>query len=434
MSAPVYRPGGAPLNVKVKYKPWQSQERFHASEGTIRLAAGGVGAGKTEAGAVEAIALAIENPGCDGYIVAPTYGTLKRVTLRKFLQFLPKEVVREHNKGERYIELKNHSRVYYGSADNPSSLEGATIAWFWLDEARYCKREAYDVLLARLREPNAKRLCGVLTSTPALGWLYDEFKTGKPDRSLVKLPTMANLALPSSYMRTLRASYSKALFKQYVLGEFVALEGAVYGDAFNEDDHVIDCPHISGIPVDCFWDFGRRRPAVLFVQRVNDDRLHVIGETHPSMIPTADLSQAVIRLFAKRGWRRGTVYCDPAGNAKNTARGEADIEILEEDGWNVETPEGGESKSIPYGVDMVREKLLSVDGHISIYFDRGLYSPEKRGVYQAIQMYSYPEVKDGRPVLDEPKKDGVTDHAMDALRYGCLCYWPPAHNTIRGLW
>jgi hypothetical protein len=31
--------------------------------------------------------------------------------------------------------------------------------------------------------------------------------------------------------------------------------------------------------------------------------------------------------------------------------------------------------------------------------------------------YHYPETREGRPIKDQPEKDGVHDHTMDALRY-----------------
>jgi hypothetical protein len=427
MSAP-------PTYVELKYSPFPHQACFHAALGTVRLAAGGVGAGKTESGAVEALQLAIDNPGCDGFIVAPTWGTLKRVTLRKFLQFLPKELIRHHNKGDRYIELHNDSRVYYGSADVPSSLEGSTIAWFWGDEARYWKREAYDILLARLREPKAKRLAGILTSTPALGWLYDEFCTGLKDRTLCRLPTAGNLALPPGYMEHLRTSYSKTLYKQYVLGEFVALEGAVYGDAFDLDLHIKPIGYKHHLPVDIGWDFGFARPHLLFSQRYSDDHAHIFDEYAPSRVGLKKIEKHLRATFAREGWTKGKIYCDPAGLAHEQVSGESSIEYLEEMGWEVVHPNSKRERSISLGVDLVREKLRSIDGHISITLDTNLMSDNKRGLYQAVQMYSYADAKEGKPIIDEPKKDGTTDHACDALRYLTIGYWPQDEGAIRGVW
>jgi hypothetical protein len=38
-------------------------------------------------------------------------------------------------------------------------------------------------------------------------------------------------------------------------------------------------------------------------------------------------------------------------------------------------------------------------------------------VWKDIQRYAYPEMKGEGVVLDQPLKDGVSDHTMDALRY-----------------
>jgi len=236
----------------IPYKPRAEQKPFHKNTSRIRLLRGGVGAGKTIAGAAESIRLALENPACDGMIVAPSYHLLERVTIRTFLKLLPKSLIRERRKVDRYVELINGTRVYFGSADRPETLEGSNLAWAWGDEARYFSREAWEVLLARVRAPNAPRQSIILTTTPSRGWLQQQFENTDADVAQFIVPTASNHYLPPEFLATLKASYSDALFRQYVGGEWGTLEHAVFPE-FSRDRHIVDLP-ISDAPVDVFFD------------------------------------------------------------------------------------------------------------------------------------------------------------------------------------
>ena len=156
----------------------------------VKAYLGGVGAGKTAAGAYEAVKHALGQPGSNGMIVAPTYNMLRRVTLTAFLDALPPGCIREHRMVQRCIILHNGSRIWYASADNPGTLDGTNLTWWWFDEARYGRPEAYYKLVARLREPGAILHQGFITTTPEMNWLYEEFEAHRPEgRELIHAPT-----------------------------------------------------------------------------------------------------------------------------------------------------------------------------------------------------------------------------------------------------
>ena len=108
----------------LRYQPLDHQLAFHKGQGRIRLASGGVRSGKTFAGAHEALFLALENPGCDGAIVAPTAKMLHSIALKEFRKVcaqIPGLVVGEDKSKEFCIYLANGSTVYYRSADSPGN-------------------------------------------------------------------------------------------------------------------------------------------------------------------------------------------------------------------------------------------------------------------------------------------------------------------------
>lgn len=97
---------------------------------------GGLGAGKTTAGAMRAILWAIAHPGSLGVIGAPTYPMLRDATARTFFALLPAEVIASYNKTEGHLTLRNGSEILLRSLDAPDRLRGLNLSWFWLDEHR----------------------------------------------------------------------------------------------------------------------------------------------------------------------------------------------------------------------------------------------------------------------------------------------------------
>jgi hypothetical protein len=421
----------------IPYKPRAEQKPFHKNRARIRLLRGGVGAGKTIAGAAESIRLAIENPECDGMIVAPSFPLLERVTVRTILRLLPKSLVRERRKVERYIELINGSRIYYGSADRPETLEGSNLAWAWGDEARYFSQEAWEVLLARVRAPSAARQAIILTTTPSRGWLQQQFENTTADVAQFVVPTASNHYLPEEYLATLKASYSEALFRQYVGGEWGTLEHAVFPE-FSRDRHVVDLEVDLAHAVDVLFDPGYRRASLLFVQHFDrckahghEKCLHVVGEWHPSNMPTARIVPTVGKLFERQAWRRGTVFTDPAANAANVTVGYSDIDVWEAAGWRTFFPTTPAERAIPNGIEQIRSLIAPMEGAPRLWFSSDLRNDQtKRGIVISLESSEYPEAKHGRAVSDTPIKDGTIDHSRDALRYGVVSLFPPAQSRF----
>lgn len=65
-----------------------------ASDSRFSFYVSGVGAGKTTAGALRALAWALDHPGSLGLIGAPTYPMLRDATQRAFFALLPARLLR----------------------------------------------------------------------------------------------------------------------------------------------------------------------------------------------------------------------------------------------------------------------------------------------------------------------------------------------------
>ena len=396
------------------------------------LFAGGYGAGKTRAGAEKALRLALANPGTRGQIVAPTWQMLTRLSLDAFLRACPKQLIAEHHRTERRIELVNGSTVLFGSADRPGALEGTNLAWAWVDEGRLVSSDAWRVIVGRLREARARQLQCVVTTTPAMGWLEEEFNRGKPNRRAIHASTAENAKnLAEGTVDELRRTYSPRLAKALIDGQFAVLAGAVYED-FDETRHVVDWEYDPRHPLWLSWDFGIRASSVLFAQVVGDfgavDRkgrripprsVVVFDEVQLEQKPTAHQVDPVKKRLAGRPVAR--IVCDPAVKQRSQDTGLQSTAILREKfGPIVRWEEEFVDRHIPNRIERVCGALNPVEGEPTLYVARSMLSPDdpvaaRRGLVKSLRGSVYPE-KDGRVTSDLPKVDEF-EHARDTLEY-----------------
>lgn len=198
-----------------------AQESFWRSTARYCLYVGGVGAGKTFAGALK---LLTQPPGLYA-VVAPTYGLVRDVCWRTFLELVPDHLLAgAPNRSLLSVKLTTGHEVIFRSADRPERLVGVNLSGAWGDEWAFVDEEAHDRLLARLRVGNAKLW---ITTTPnGQNWLYKRF-VEKPssDTEVIRARTADNPYLPAEYVRSLQEQYGGAYALQELEGRFVDLAG-----------------------------------------------------------------------------------------------------------------------------------------------------------------------------------------------------------------
>jgi len=212
---------------------------------------GGVGSGKTIAGALKAIIEGGRRRSV-GLLVAPTYPMLHDLLLPAFFKYAigPGEsprYLRSYNKAEDSGDLINGTKVYCRSADKPDKLRGFSAGWIWADEVREwgtgdpeAGLYTWNILVARLRQFKDGVL--FLTTTPCgrSHWLAKKFlDSNDPDFAIVKSATQDNPFLPDDFAARLAHEYGTGFFyKQEAGGEFVDPEG----DLFQKEWFVIKEP------------------------------------------------------------------------------------------------------------------------------------------------------------------------------------------------
>ena len=175
-------------------------------------------------------------------------------------------------------------------------------------------------------------------------------------------------------------------------------------ERFSERTHVIDWEYNPALPVYRAIDFGYHTPAVLWIQVTADDVVIVFKEWVGENNTISEMVEQIKRGDKEIGIDEDAVemtYCDPSGKAASDV-GISSVDYLENNGIKVDY----RASSLLAGIDLVREKLMDASGKVFLKVSRNC-----KRVISDFRQYSK------RCDSEEPRKDNISDHTMDALRY-----------------
>src|SRR5690606_4293976 len=115
---------------------------------------------------------------------------------------------------------------------------GMTLAGAYGDEVTLWPESFFTMLLSRLSVPGAQFFGTTNPDSPG-HWLKKRYLDRADELSLRRFRfTLAdNPALDPAYVEALKREYTGLWYRRYILGEWVAAEGAIY-DMFDPDRHV----------------------------------------------------------------------------------------------------------------------------------------------------------------------------------------------------
>lgn len=292
-----------------QYKVWESDARYVAM-------IAGTGAGKSWFGPIWLYREIQRYPQDDFLVVSPTYTMFQRIVLPRMLEFMMSVAMIEYKATERALYLPTGGKIYFGSADNPLTLEGVHVRAAWIDEAGQMRREAWEVIQRRVGYHKGRIL---LTTTPYnLGWLktelYDRWKAGDKNYDVIQFASIVNPAYPKEEFERAKATMPEWKFKMFYLGQFAKPEGMVYQD-FNEQKQLIDAfeipkswRRVAGM------DFGYNNPsAVVWTAISPDDEIYIYREYYERGKIIEELADEIID--RSRGEEIDAIYCDPSNPA-----------------------------------------------------------------------------------------------------------------------
>ena len=355
----------------------------------------------------------IQRRGPGDYLVAtPTFTLLELKALSEFKRLFeerlqlgkykgsPSRVFQFSPQGEEVIfgsTQKNPTRILFGHAQDPESLESATIKAAWLDEAgqKKFKRGSWEAIQRRLSIHEGRIL---ITTTPyLLGWLKNELHDkalSDPDGDvdLIQFESVMNPAFPHSEYERMRDTLPRWKFNMMYRGIFERPAGMIY-DCFDDANKVKrftipdDWPRYAGI------DFGGVNTAAVFIaEDPKTQRLYLYRTYHKGEMTAKE--HAVKMKAGEPG--RITAY----GGAASEKQWRSEFRSA---GLYIHKPPVSE---VEVGIDRVYG--LFKTNRLSVFDDL-------RDILDDIESYSRELDDNGEPT--EKIEDKETYHRLDGLRY-----------------
>jgi len=305
--------------------------------------------------------------------------------------------------------------VHVFGADDAASeaaLRGITVQLAFLDELTVLHVDFFKQLLARMSVTGAQLFATTNPDGPS-HWLKTDYldKLHKlPDWRRFHFQLDDNPSLDESYKRSLRLEYQGLWYRRFILGLWVAAEGAVF-DMWDDDEHVVpwsDLPRMTdlcGVGV----DYGTTNASAALMLGIGvDQRLYLVDEWRYQ--PRDDAARWTDSRLSDsmRTWLdrqhlpydnahpHGPVVVDPAAASFRVQ--------LREDGLYNYAAEN----DVLYGIRTTANLLGA--GKLRV-------SSRCKGFIQEVTGYSW-DPKATAKGIDSPVK--VADHSLDAARYAIV--------------
>jgi hypothetical protein len=328
-------------NEVIKGGMWPHQRDWWNKPNFIKVLVMGYGGGKTMISGKRAIAMARHNRGVPYMYVSPSYKIAKRTIIPTLEEMFDGRKIRyKYNKSDFEFKIKGGGTIWIASGDDPKSLKGPNLCGANIDEPFIQDKEVFNQMLARVRDPKAKRREITMTGTPEdLNWGYDICEGEDRDRydlGFIQASSRDNLALPPEYLETLTNAYDDRMVDAYVDGKFVNMStGRIYY-GFERGRNVQTIPMPQGAEVGLGQDFNVNPMAgALFWTKGR--HMHFFKEIE---LPNSDTEQAIGVSLEEARKARGvltTAYPDPSGKARKTSAsaGQTDFTIIKSAGVQV---------------------------------------------------------------------------------------------------
>ena len=338
-------------------------------------------------------------------MVGKTITALKRNCLEPLQGILGEENMRFSTATKR-AEIFGRNVDLEGAANalSENKIRGVTLSGAYVDEITLAPRDFFVMLLSRLSTPGAK-FFGTTNPDSPKHWLKVEYLDNpNVDVYRTKFLLDDNTTLPEDYIDNLKKEYTGVFYRRFILGDWVAAEGAIY-PMFERKLHVSDkLPQkMHNHWIGC--DYGHTNPTAFLRLAVGDDgRIWVLDEYYHMADKTGAKSPKQyardMLSFAMKGPSPDVVVIDPAA--------EGFILQLKEDAPQLRVKRA--DNAVIEGIQLVASAIDA--GVLMIH-------PRCKHLIDELQGYSWDSKAQERGE-DKPVK--TNDHACDALRYALMAY------------
>ena len=220
----------------MEYKLLKAQREFleipHNYTLDVAVYQGGYGSGKTFAGSLLGILLALKYPGIRGLVGAQTYTLVRDTTLQTYFEHLEqigyvKDKDYEWSSSLQKLTFKNGSEILFRHFDEPNKLKSLNLGFVEIEEMSDIPYDTFKVLLSRMRQRPRKdwkhftyRIFGHTNPELQRGWIYKTFvENPAVNYRLITAPTTQNIYLPEGFCDELKKVYDEQYYKIFVLAQ-----------------------------------------------------------------------------------------------------------------------------------------------------------------------------------------------------------------------
>lgn len=380
--------------------------------------------GKTRLSKVSIIRFASQ-PNRYIWYVSPTYRMSKQIMWAELVDTIPVTWIKRLNETLMRIELVNGTVIELKGADKPDTLRGVGLHYIVLDEFQDMKSGVWKMVLRPTLATTGGHV--LFIGTPkAYNHLHEVWTLGQPGPKKSKqwkswqFPTITSPFVPKEEIESARRDMGEKEFAQEFLASFENMSGKVYY-AFDRKNNVSDkCVFNPRLPIWIGQDFNIDPMSSCICQLQPNGEIWVVDEISLLSSNTQEACEEIERRY----WRymnNIVIYPDPAGGAKQHARGETDLDIFREKGFR-KIKYRRKHPAVADRVNAVNRMIRSANGEIRLYVN-----PKCRNTIMALEQTIYEE--GGRNV----DKDQGVEHMADGLGYMMELEFPVRKIEVAGL-
>lgn len=424
------------------YKLLKSQREFleipHEYSLDVAVYQGGYGSGKTFAGSLLGILLAIKFPGIRGLVGAQTYTLVRDTTLQTYFEHLDnfgfiEGVDYNWSSTLQSLSFKNGSEILFRHFDEPNKLKSLNLGFVEIEEMSDIPYDTFKMLLSRMRQKVKKdwigfrhRIFGHTNPEMQRGWIYKTFvENPAPNYRLISAPTTQNIYLPKGYCEELKKLYDEQYYNIFVLaksGEYN--NGLVVKDFTDENIKEITYQPEMDLHISC--DFNVDPMCWVFAHKT-DDKVFYFDEIAMENTTTAKACDEFLQRYPNH---KGKIIVngDASGDNRSCMSEYTNYVIIKKKllqyGYDVDIEIKAFNPPIKNRIMAFNSKIRSADGEICLFVDKkcekllyNIYNLKYKEGTSKIDIPTYQQIK-------QSKELKFLSHPIDAASYLVDFYWP----------
>ena len=373
------------------------------STARINIWQGSVSSGKTISSLIRWIEFCQNGAKGNLLMVGKTERTLKRNVIDVLGEILDGSGSLITRTGSGEIQIGSRTIYIVGANDEraEAKIRGLTLAGAYGDEVTLWSESFFNMLLSRLRVPNAQLFLTTNPDSPN-HWLKKKFLDRESELDIQNFSFQLgdNHTLDPKYVESLKAEYSppsSLWYRRFINGEWIMAEGAVY-DCFDRTENIVsELPKMREYYVGI--DYGTTNPlCALLIGEGVDDQLYVVKEyyydsaTKQRQLSDAEYSRE-LRNFLD-GYDVRKIFVDPSAASFIT-------QLWRDNHLGVTKANNNVQDGIRIVYNLIGSRKLKIHSSCN-------------RLIEEIESYVW-DVKQQERGEDKPLKRN--DHAVDALRY-----------------